>query len=278
MLKCNRVLSNSVYKDLQVAAILKRTPIITKGLSPYEKDYYEYKQGLYNRMALNFPKDYYYPQGSMKTLEYENVQKPRPDMEELKKLRMQKKLMFKDNKNLKYNDMGREITGPDHVVLVEDIKNQLNDESMKKNNENEVVFTSRTTKADETNDVTKLDRSLENDLYLIIKKDNKWVFPTFKNSEETYNELVKNEKSLDLLSIDNLIELGGENMQLWSISKTPCKLLENTFYFKSIIFSGEFKNDKVEHKWLNKGELKEALDAEYYKSLEHVLNWVVDTV
>ena len=272
MLKCTRLLQNSVYKDLQIGSILKRIPIITKSLTPYEKEYYEYKQGLYNRMALDFPKDYYYPPGTMKTMEFENVQKPKPDMELLNKYSKNDELIFKDNKSVEYNEGGREKTDCDHVVLVEDVKSELNDESMKKNNENEVTFNSRVTKADKEKDFTKLDRSLENDLYLVIKSQNKWVFPTFKNNEDAYKQLVNDKKSLDLLSVDNLKQLGGENMQLWSISKTPCKLLKNTFYFKSIIFSGEFKNDKVEHKWLNKNELKDVMDPEYYKEMEYLLN------
>lgn len=272
MLKCSRILSNSVYKDIQVGAILKRIPIVTKSLTPYEKDYYEYKQGLYNRMAIDFPKDYYYPPGTMKTMEFDNVQKTKPNMELLKKYESNKELIYKDNKYVEYNDNGRQKTDVDHVVLVEDVKSELIDESAKKNTDNEVTFNSRVTKADKENNLTKLDRSLENDLYLIVKEQNKWVFPTFKNNEEAYKQLVKDNKSLDLLSVSNLIELGGENMQLWSISKTPCKLLNNTFYFKSIIFSGEFKNDKVEHKWLNKKELKNVLNAEYYKEMEYLLN------
>jgi len=369
MLKCSRILSNSVYKDIQVGAILKRIPIVTKSLTPYEKDYYEYKQGLYNRMAIDFPKDYYYPPGTMKTTDNEvtfNSRVTKADKEnnltkldrslendlylivkeqnkwvfptfknneevykqlvkdnksldllsvsnliELGGENMQlwsisktpckllnntfyfksiifsgefkndkvehkwlnkKELIYKDNKYVEYNDNGRQKTDVDHVVLVEDVKSELIDESAKKNTDNEVTFNSRVTKADKENNLTKLDRSLENDLYLIVKEQNKWVFPTFKNNEEVYKQLVKDNKSLDLLSVSNLIELGGENMQLWSISKTPCKLLNNTFYFKSIIFSGEFKNDKVEHKWLNKKELKDVLNAEYYKEMEYLLN------
>lgn len=264
--------------DLELGLIVKRLPIVTKSLTSYEQNYYAYKKEIYDKMALNFPKEYYFPGGSMKTIEFENVQPKIPALEQLEKY--ETKTIYPNGKP-ELNFYGRDMNEKHQVILVEDVKEELAKqnakiEGAKKTSSDEYVnFNARTTESDLKMDYHKLDRSLENDLYLIIKnnknKDSKWTFPKFKASKSLEDNKTT---ALDELALKELYQVGGENMQLWTVSKTPAKLLKNTFYFKNVIFSGDFKSsDKdIEYKWLNKKELKDVFDKEYYEEMEYLLS------
>lgn len=262
--------------NLELGVIVKRLPIVTKSLSTYEQNYYAYKKEIYDRMSLNFPKDYYFPEGSMKTIEFDNVQPKLPPVEQLAK--HDGKIIYPNGKP-ELNHYGRNMKGKHEVILVEEVKEELAKQNAKagdgkKTSGDEYVsFNPRTTESDLKNDQQKLDRSLENDLYLVVKdaksKTQRWEFPKFKAAE-----LVENNKNvaLDELALKKLFEVGGDNMQIWTISKTPAKLLGNTFYFKNVILSGEFKSSDFQYKWLNKKELNDVLEKKYYEEMEYLLN------
>ncbi|XBW37317.1 hypothetical protein QEN19_002899 [Hanseniaspora menglaensis] len=264
-------------KNLDIGVIVKRLPIVTKSLSAYEQNYYEYKKEIYDRMSLNFPKEYYFPTGSMKTIEFENVQPKAIAADQIAKY--EGKIIFPTSKP-ELNYYGRDMNEKHDVILVEEVKEELArqnskiDEGKKNSGDEYVKFNERVTESDLKQDYQKLDRSLENDLYLITKNNKSekkvWEFPKFKASELLKDKTV----SLDELALKELYQIGGENMQIWTVSKTPAKLLNNTLYFKNVILSGEFESlDKtIEYKWLNKKELKETLEKSYYEDMEYLLN------
>ncbi|OBA28658.1 hypothetical protein HANVADRAFT_28880 [Hanseniaspora valbyensis NRRL Y-1626] len=270
--------ASTTLSNLELGLIVKRLPLVTKSLSSYEQNYYAYKQEIYDRMALNFPKEYYFPSGSMKTIEFENVQPKTASIAQLTK--HDGKIVYPNGKP-ELNYYGRDMNEKHEVILVEEVKEELAKQNAKmgdakKNAGDEYVkFNDRITESDLKKDYQQLDRSLENDLYLVIKnnksQNEKWGFPKFKAGEALQNN--KN-VSLDELALKELYQVGGENMQLWTISKTPAKLLDNTLYFKNVIFSGNFKSEdaSIEYKWLNKKELKDILDKEYYEEMEYLLS------
>lgn len=276
--RCLKQTASTTLSNLELGVIVKRLPIVTKSLSSYEQNYYAYKQEIYDRMALNFPKEYYFPSGSMKTIEFENVQPKTASIAQLTK--HDGKIVYPNGKP-ELNHYGRDMNEKHDVILVEEVKEELAKQNAKmgdakKNAGDEYVkFNDRITESDLKKDYQQLDRSLENDLYLVIKNNKsqrkKWEFPKFKAGEA----LQKNKNvSLDELALKELYQVGGENMQLWTISKTPAKLLDNTLYFKNVIFSGNFKSEdaSIEYKWLNKKELKDTLDKEYYEEMEYLLS------
>lgn len=142
---------------------------------------------------------------------------------------------------------------------------------------------SRTTKADETNDETSLERKLANTLYLIVSTNGgQWKLPTFEVTESNKGN------GLHSIAEQGLRQLGGDRINTWTVSNTPASVLKyneggeivtasegvssREYILKSHIIAGKFEpSSEANFKWLSKDELKTQLNPGYFAEIEHLL-------
>ncbi|CAH6720142.1 54S ribosomal protein L17, mitochondrial [[Candida] jaroonii] len=241
--------------------ILSRNPIITRELPAFEQQYYNYQNELWKRLMWTFPKWYYYRDGTLGDQRFKELNKPpvfnnpkleytegRPDIKQLRDRRF--KQVINLPKSYKQAEDGSEI-----------VDEEIQDNLSRKINPN-----SRITKADESKDLSSLERQLSKTLYLIIN-ENGWKLPTFKSDTQT---------PLHKVAEEGLFNIGGEEINYFNVSSKPCHHIKGSdqieFFIKSHILSGSFKPKNLKFLWVTKDELSEYLNEDYYKQIKHLLN------
>lgn len=215
-----------------------------------------------------FPKWYYYRPGTLSEQRYRELNKPpvfnNPNLEfpnGRPEIRHQRDRRFKQEIRLpKTYKEGGEAGEETETNSTDDLSRKI-------------VPNSRTTEADNVNDLASLERKLSRTLYLIIKENDSWILPNFGENTEKLTPLHE-------LAEQGLYKLGGEQINYFNVSNTPCHFFNNEasnkkeFFIKSHILSGDFKpqDSKVQHMWLTKEELGEYLDKNYYQDIQHLLN------
>jgi large subunit ribosomal protein L46 len=252
--------------------LLSRNPVITADLPKFESQYYKYQNELWKRLMWTFPKWFYFRDGTLSEQRFRQLNRDpvanNPDIEYPRgrpEIRLQRDRRFKQEVKLpKTYKEGAEL---------ENDAEQAKAEASQDNLARKIIPNSRTTKADESNDLTSLERSLSRTLYLVISKGESWILPNFAEEGETL-------KPLHTLAEEGLYKIGGEGINYFNVSNTPCHLFKNSsenkkeYFIKSHILSGEFKpqDSSMKFLWLSKQELKEHLDKTYYQDIEHLLS------
>lgn len=143
-----------VVKNSRIAAsvILTRGPQITRDATPFEKAYFDYKEKQERQQASAFPQDFYFKKGSVA------------------ERRWKEDVQARDNV---MNDGSKSLS----EAIQESQQKQQKEEQDTQLNQQPIQINSRITQADKDNDIKKLDRALQRNLYLIVKQKNQWQFP-----------------------------------------------------------------------------------------------------
>ncbi|KAL6947319.1 hypothetical protein ACO0QE_002202 [Hanseniaspora vineae] len=252
--------SVSPTSAIKTGLILSRTPIITKTPTKLESIYYEYQSELEKRLTWTFPHWYYFKKGTLAEKAYTKLQK-KPIF------RVPDVFYPRGTPDLKH---GRERSEKQVIVLPEDVAETSSDqEGAESAMLKKIVPNSRVTEADQKKDMQSLERALEEHLYLLVKNSSKksWEFPTFDMSN---GSLLHNRAEAGLK------EIGGPHIHTWTVSNTPCKVLQdgqaNTFFIKSHILAGKFEPKDLEFAWVTKKEFKGKVSESYYTQMSHLLN------
>ncbi|CAO3617584.1 unnamed protein product [Cunninghamella echinulata] len=143
-------------------------------------------------------------------------------------------------------------------------------------NQTPIQFNSRITQADKENNIKKLDRALQRNLYLIVQKQNQWQFPqTDIQTNEYLHEAAER----------HLKDSCGKDMDVWFVGRQPISFYreapsrkEDTeglkvFFMKARVYAGQVKPSKdiSDFAWLTKEELADYLPADYYKAVKDSL-------
>ncbi|CCH58363.1 hypothetical protein TBLA_0A05700 [Henningerozyma blattae CBS 6284] len=258
------VASKENTKVINSGLILSRIPIVTPDLTEFEKKYYNYQSELEKRLMWTFPYYFYFRKGTLAERRFLKAQK----------YPVSKQPGVWYPKGIPDIRQNRERRSKQDVILPkeqEDINESLEKISRP------VVPNPRTTKADETGDLTSLERKLSRTLYLLLKnKTGEWEFPTFQLKED--------DALLHLNAETGLRTLGGKNINTWTVSKTPVAAYENnngsdiTFFIKSHILGGKFdlqENDTYSNfAWLTKDEVKNHIKTDYFNKVDCLLSKV----
>ncbi|QPG75564.1 hypothetical protein FOA43_002919 [Brettanomyces nanus] len=144
----------------------------------------------------------------------------------------------------------------------------------------------RITEADKKNDQTSLERELPRTLYLLLKQNGQWKFPTF--------QLENDETALNQVAENGLRQLGGDNINTWSVSGTPAAVIKyvngnilpygtsvdhegvsREYLMKSHVVAGQFVPQQgkgvEEYKWLVKEEIQPLVEKPYFDQVRHLL-------
>lgn len=252
----------SVPKVIKAGLVLSRTPIVTPELNALESKYYQYQTELERRLMWTFPSYFYFKKGTLAERRFQSAQKG--------VISKQPGVWFpKGVPDVKHN---RERSQKQEIVLPK----ENNENSSKSDVSRPITANSRITKADETNDLTSLERKLDRTLYLMLKDSNGlWKFPSFPVTTDRSDEKKPLHEAAEL----GLRELGGDQINTWTVSNTPAGVVQSAndaeFLIKSHIVAGEFKlQDKAtfkEYAWLTKNEIKDHVDEKYFDEIHYLL-------
>lgn len=243
---------------IRAALVLARTPIVVPKLTKFESQYIKYKSELERRLMWTFPAYYYFKKGTMSEYKFQSAQK--------KPISKQPGIWYPEGiPDIKHC---RERSTKQEVIIPKETP-KSDDTSVSR----PVVKNPAVTRADESNDLTSLERQLRNTLYLLVKSGSKgeWKFPSFD---------VGSNQPLHKVAESGIREIGGNKLNTWTVSRKPVKVLNDgkdgslEFLIKSRIFSGEFvpKNKDTEFKWLTKEEIKDFVNKDYYDNTEYLLD------
>ncbi|CCK70732.1 mitochondrial 54S ribosomal protein mL46 KNAG_0F00630 [Huiozyma naganishii CBS 8797] len=250
--------SKSVAPALRVTMLLSRIPLISPQESTFEKQYRQYQAELEKRLMWTFPSYYYFKKGTLSEHKFLSAQK-NPTVK-------QPGVWYpKGAPNLKHN---RERSMKQEVTLPR--QDSQDDSGIMR----PIVLNPTETEDDKKGILTSLERKLRNSLYLVVKDNDKnpWRFPTFPTQDD---------KPLHLTAEEGLKQIGGESINIWSVSAKPVAVIEDAenklcdFLVKSHIVAGQFSSTpstEIEHKWLTKDELKTLFEESYYSKIEFLLN------
>lgn len=238
--------------------LLSRTPVITAELPEFQKVYYRYQKELWKRLMWTFPKWFYFREGTLAEQKYRELNKNptynNPNIEFVggrPEIRQQRDRRFKQEVRLpKTYDESGDAAATDSLSR-------------------KIVPNSRTTKADETNDLMSLERKLSRTLYLLVNEKGQWKFPTFAASG-----------SLHQSAQDGLHSIGGDKINYFCVSTKPCHVHTEgetkEFFIKLHILSGEFAAQKpdLKYMWLTREEVGEYLNDSYYEEIRHLMSEV----
>ncbi|EGW31970.1 uncharacterized protein SPAPADRAFT_61085 [Spathaspora passalidarum NRRL Y-27907] len=265
-----RAYSTQVQPVISSTLLLSRNPIITQEPSSFEKQFYKYQNELWRRLMWTFPSWFFFKPGTVAEQKYRKLNKPAtPDNPNIEFPRGRPELRHNRDRRFKQT-----ISVPKSY---EDKKGETNAASETDDLARKIVPNSRITEADLKKDLASLERKLSRTLYLIIKEkgSNTWKFPNFNvptNAEEV--------SGLHVVAEEGLYKIGGEKINYFNVSNTPCHVFNNLqenkkeYFIKSHILSGIFEPQEsvAEFNWLSKEELKDVLPAEYYQDVSHLLN------
>lgn len=240
--------------------ILSRVPIITMEKNQFELQYYKYKNELWRRLMLTFPKWFFFKNETSFKAEFEALN---PDQEQ-----PEDNVTFPRGRPIIVK--GRDLRFKQDIKLPTQKKSTS---TVEDENQRHVVPFSRITEFDKNKDMTSPIRLLDRTLYLVIKSNDKWVFPSF---EEASSE---SEQPLHQLIFNGLKSMSRNNINLFSVSKVPCfyqlnSANSNEFFFKFHIVSGIFKpkDDLLKYLWLTKEQLNDYFEEKFMQSIMHMLS------
>ncbi|BFZ60418.1 hypothetical protein YB2330_001454 [Saitoella coloradoensis] len=248
--------ANVPHYEPHAAVILTRGPIITKELTPFEKEYFQYQRRLADEISSPFPVDFYFKKGSLAEKRWLAAAEARAKGEAAVQAPTQEEI-----------ERGAP-TGSERVFEEEA-------------GLGEKLAQPRQTEADKKNDIKALDRKLDQNLYLLVKEKDVWRFP--------YGP-VDGQETLHETAARRLDEICGVDMNTWLVSRHPVGHMKfkfknpvagpkftyvgrRTFFLKGRIFAGQVKlsNEYQEFAWLTKDEVKERVTDTYWDGVGAML-------
>ncbi|SCU95510.1 LAMI_0F02718g1_1 [Lachancea mirantina] len=254
--------------NVKAGIIISRTPIVTKELSKLESQYYEYQSELERRLMWTFPQYFYYKKGTLAERRFLALQKG--------PVSKQPGVWFpKGVPDVRHN---RERRIKQDIKLPSEASVGSEGDGSSEDLSRPITPNSRVTEADRKGDLTSLERSLSRTLYLLLKRTNgEWAFPSFKTkSDHRSNENLP----LHDIAEHGLRSIGGENINTWTVSRTPAAVLADSktaeFFIKSHIVAGKFvlQNTKeyTGFAWLTKEEIQNHVQKPYFEELSCLLS------
>lgn len=251
---------------IRASLILSRVPIVTPEVSEFDQKFYDYQESLERRLMWTFPKWYYFKKGTVAEREFTKAQKY-PVAKHAGVWYPQGVPDVKHDRDRRFKQ---------EVILPEKASEEESEDA--ENAARPITANPRETDVDRKNDQTSLERKLPRTLYLVVKQDGAWRFPAFKVEGE--------EKSLAEVAEAGIRTLGGDKINTFSVSQTPAKVIRyldgkivqggdgavREYMMKSHIVAGRFDpQGKVDYKWLDRDEVKEAVGDEYFKEVGALL-------
>ncbi|KAK3313519.1 39S mitochondrial ribosomal protein L46-domain-containing protein [Apodospora peruviana] len=269
--------------------ILTRAPLLTRSLTPFESAFFLYQKRLNERLATPFRREMFFKKDTAQEMDWKIKLKERNGVPAKDIGR------YNPRGRMAWNDevlVGSRTSNPDEVLekLLKDAEVRVSEDGEEIAEEDRVPVERpmpRRTEADEKNDVKRLDRALDQTLYLVVKKavgkSATWEFPSgYVPTEEALHETAKRV----------LAESAGVNMNTWIVGRVPIAHYitkpeevesvkapatgEKIFFLKGRIMAGQVdlngnKHGLTDFKWVTKAELPELLPRDYFWSVRNMI-------
>jgi len=119
----------------------------------------------------------------------------------------------------------------------------------------------KVTIADENDDKTSLDRSLDHSLFLVLKNNNSWTLPIAHNEKgESLRDSAERALALQDISaqvIGNAPFIHYKNIYSKKYQESSGKIGEHVFVYKAFVQANGENKPKESHIWLRKSELED---------------------
>ncbi|KAI9702577.1 MAG: 54S ribosomal protein L17 mitochondrial [Candelina mexicana] len=260
---------------LRAGVVLSRPPVLTRDLTPFEKAFFLYQRRLNERLALPFTRYFYYPKGTPADADW--------------------KRKFKERQTPArdigvYSAYGKEGWNDEVLVGAEESEPEKQVEALVKDAEGEREIAERpmprVTDADKTGDQKSLNRKLARSLYLLVKGESGWIFPSAE---------IAGRENLHQAAERILVQSGGQNMNTWIVGHVPIghyfydyrkpiindststsELGSKTFFMKGRIMAGQANLESnafglSDFKWLAKEEVEKAVNPRYWSYVRNML-------
>ncbi|KAK0753238.1 39S mitochondrial ribosomal protein L46-domain-containing protein [Schizothecium vesticola] len=285
---------------IKAGLILSRPPLLTRAPTPFESAFYLYQKRLNERLAAPFRAPLYFPTDTARALDWRLKQRERHGVAAKDIGR------YNPRGRVAWNDevlVGSATSTPEYVVerLLADAEVRVSEDGEEISAEERVPVerpVGRRSRADEEGDVRRLDRRMEETVYLVVRKgeEGEWGFPAGDvTTSEALHETAKR----------TLAESAGVNMNAWIVGRVPiahhvaefedapetgpapaAKAAdagdesrfdgEKIFFLKGRIMAGQVdltgnKYGYTDFKWVNKDELRQTLPYEYWRSVRNMV-------
>ncbi|KAK8065797.1 mitochondrial ribosomal protein [Apiospora hydei] len=271
---------------IRSSIILSRAPLLTRPLTPFENAFFFYQKRLNERLTTEFRHSMFFKKDTAADLDW------RIKLEERGGLVAKELGRYYAKGRNAWNDellVGSTLSDENRIreTLLKDAEMRVTEDGEKAKPDEIVPVEKpqpRITESDKKNDVRKLDRKLDQTLYLVVQKaSGEWQFPTDDMSTEE-NLHQSAQRVLDAAA--------GPNMNTWIVGRVPvahhvvqpkfkedtslAAKGEKTFFLKGRIMAGQadVKENTLgykDFKWLTKDELKELFPTPYFKSVRNMM-------
>ncbi|KAH6661218.1 39S mitochondrial ribosomal protein L46-domain-containing protein [Truncatella angustata] len=266
--------------------ILSRAPLLTRALTPFENAFFFYQKRLNERLTTEFRHTLFFKENTVPDLDWNIKFKERGQIAAKELGRY-----FAQGRNA-WNDellVGSTLSDESRIrdILVKDAEWRVTEDGETAKPDEIVPVEKpldRVTEADKTNDVRRLDRKLDQTLYLVVQSGNgNWSFPT---------DDVPTDENLHQAAQRVLDSTAGVNMNTWLVGRVPVAHHvqqpefnedtsikargEKTFFLKGRIMAGQanLTGNKLGYKdfnWLTKDELKDKFSSPYFRSVKNMM-------
>ncbi|KAI1816803.1 39S mitochondrial ribosomal protein L46-domain-containing protein [Poronia punctata] len=271
---------------IRSGVILTRAPLITRALTPFENAFFFYQKRLNERLTLPFRHTFYFKRDTASDLDW------RIKFEERGKIAAKELGRYYAQGRNAWNDellVGSTLSDETRVreILLKDGELRVTEDGEKAPPDEVVPMErpmDRITEADKTNDIRRLDRKLDQSLYLIVQRsDGFWQFPT---------EDVPTDEHLHETAARALELSAGANMNTWMVGRVPVAHYvrqpkyaedsslvqrgEKVFFHKGRILDGQadLTNNKMglkDFNWLTRDELRTKLEGPYFRAVKNMM-------
>ncbi|KAM3443957.1 hypothetical protein NHJ13734_001681 [Beauveria thailandica] len=272
--------------DIRSGLVLTRPPLLTRPLHPFENAFFFYQKRLEERLNTAFIPSIYYKPDTPRRLDWDLKVRERRGT-------VAKELGDYHGKSATAWDdellVGDELSDPETTAasLLKDAQARISDDAEVIAPEDLVEAPAplpRTTAADERNDVRRLDRKLDQTLYLVVKGEDGWGFPA---------DVLAESENLHVAAKRVLEQAAGVNMNTWIVGRVPVahvvdepalaadgavqKKGRKTFFLRGRIMAGQadLKDNALgytDFKWLTRDELAKELPQAYFRGVRNMMS------
>ncbi|KGQ10293.1 54S ribosomal protein L17 [Beauveria bassiana D1-5] len=273
--------------DIRSGLVLTRPPLLTRPLHPFENAFFFYQKRLEERLNTAFIPSIYYKPDTPRRLDWDLKVKERPRHRRQGARRLSRQ--ERERRGTTSCLLATRLSDPETTAasLLKDAQARISDDAEVIAPEDLVEAPApvpRTTEADERNDVRRLDRKLDQTLYLVVKGEDGWGFPA---------DVLTESENLHVAAKRVLEQAAGVNMNTWIVGRVPVAHLidepafaadgavqkkgRKTFFLRGRIMAGQadLKDNALgytDFKWLTRDELAKELPQAYFRGVRNMMS------
>ncbi|XWW97072.1 hypothetical protein V2A60_005053 [Cordyceps javanica] len=272
--------------DIRSGLILTRPPLLTRPLHPFESAFFFYQKRLEERLNTAFIPSIYYKPDTPRRLDWDLKVRERQGT-------VAKELgAYHGRSATAWDDellVGDPLSAPETATasLLRDAQARISDDAEVIAPEDLIEAPAplpRTTEADAQNNVRRLDRKLDQTLYLVVEGKDGWGFPA---------DVLTESENLHVAAQRVLQQAAGVNMNTWIVGRVPVAHLvdepslaadgavqrkgRKTFFLRGRIMAGQANLEGnplgyTDFKWLTREELEKELPAAYFRGVRNMMS------